>query len=195
MKTIGLIFLLGFSSAVVAADVYIKSLKAPMLKEAKNGSEIVQNFERGAKLNSLGNDGSFVKVESGGKTGFVNKLFVSDKAPEGSGGLLNQNADISSDARKSGSAINPAAAARGIAPSTGKSLLNNDVDISSGARKRASGFTSAAAARGLKEDSDDIFKTLGTDVNGEELKKMESFKVNADVAFEFITQDNQRLSE
>ncbi len=141
------------------ADFYIKSLKAPLLEEAKNGSKTLVILERSTQVEGLQSQGSFVHVKTKEKQGFINKMFLSDKAIEGK-----------------------------------NSLLGQDVDISSKARKRASGFTSAAAARGLKEDSDEVFKSLG-DANFEDLKKMEALAVKENEAVNFLMDEALPLNK
>ncbi len=134
------------------ADFYVKSLKAPLLPEAKNGVPPLSQLERGTKVEAGKPAGSFVAVKAAGQSGFINKLFLTDRPPEAKGSLLQQ-----------------------------------DIDISTKARRRASGFTSAAAARGLKEDSDEIFKTLGDDADGGAVKKVEAWTVAEAPAATFLS--------
>lgn len=158
MKNFLLALGLTFTQISHSADLFIKSLKAPLLKEAKISSEVLRHLERGEKVSAGASDGVFFQVMVSDKKGYVNKLFLSDKPM----------------AEK-------------------KSLLDMDVDISTKARKRASGFTSAAAARGLKEDSDQIFKTLGDEINLAEFKKLESFLVSAKVGLDFIQDEKKEM--
>ena len=145
---------------VLAADLYVKSLKAPLLKEARNGAETILILERNEAVIGQRAEGPFVEVNFQNKKGYMNKLFLSEKPLMEKGSLLDKN-----------------------------------IDISSKARKRASGFTSAAAARGLKEDSDQIFKTLGSDVNPAEFKKMESYKVTDKDGLNFILNEKLEIKK
>ena len=135
----------------LAVEVYVKSLKAPLLEKPAPGAASLIVLERGARLESSRAEGPFLRAQVQGKTGYINKLFVSDK------------------------------------PILGKdSILNKEIDISSKARKRASGFTSSAAARGLKEDSDDIFRSLGEAGNANRLREMEELWVNEATGAAFL---------
>ncbi len=96
------------------AEFFIKSLKAPLLKEAKNGSEPLTTLERGTKVDGGSPEGAFVAVTASGAKGFINKLFLSDKPLAEKASLLNQDVDISSKARKRASGFTSAAAARGL---------------------------------------------------------------------------------
>lgn len=109
-----LLAFLFLGSTTWAADHFVKSLKAPMLSEAKNGSKTLQTLERGAKVEGTGQEGSFIKAKASGKEGYINKLFLSDKPVEGKTSMLNQDIDISSKARKRASGFTSAAAARGL---------------------------------------------------------------------------------
>ena len=160
MKTCIAFLICLFCPAVFSADLFIKSLKAPLLKEAKNGAETLATLERGTKVSSGAAEGSFISVSASGSKGYINKLFLSDKP------LAEKN-----------------------------SILDKDVDISSKARKRASGFTSAAAARGLKEDSDQIFKTLGDEINAAEFKKMQTFLIKDQEGLDFIQDDKKEIMQ
>ena len=160
MKNLLLAIGLTFAQFAHSGDLFVKSLKAPLLKEAKISSEVLSNLERGDKVSAGAAEGAFIQVLVSGKKGYVNKLFLSDKP------LAEKN-----------------------------SILDKDVDISSKARKRASGFTSAAAARGLKEDSDQIFKTLGAEANPAEFKKMQTFLIKDQEGLDFIQDDKKEIKQ
>lgn len=114
MKKLLPIFML-FSSQIEAKDIYIKSLKAPLLKEGKVGAPVMTTLDRGTKLEEVKMEDKFSQVKSGSEIGFVNQLFLSSTPPAGqSGSLLNQDVDITSKARKRASGFTSAAAARGL---------------------------------------------------------------------------------
>lgn len=114
MKNLFLIFLV-LSSVTQAKELYIKSLKAPLLKEAKVGSATLATLERGAKLEEVKVVDKFTQVKSDSGEGFVNQLFLSTTPlPGQKESLLNQDVDISSKARKRASGFTSAAAARGL---------------------------------------------------------------------------------
>jgi fructose-specific phosphotransferase system component IIB len=119
------------TNTVFAADFFIKSLKAPLLEEAKTSSKVKASLDRGTQVVGAGSDGSFIKVTSQGQQGFVNKLFLSDKPIQDKSSLLNQDVDISSKARKRASGFTSAAAARGLKEDSDdifKSLTDADAD-------------------------------------------------------------------
>ncbi len=141
-----------------SADLFIKSLKAPILAAPQNGAQVLITVERGSKVDGLGEQGSFAQVKFKSTKGFVNKLFLSERPVEQKDTLLNQK-----------------------------------IDISTKARKRASAFTSAAAARGLKEDSDEIFRSLG-DANLEAIKKMEALVIREEQGLSFLLNKTENLN-
>jgi len=108
------LLLISFINCSFAASFFVKSLKAPVLSEAKAGSTSLTTLARGEKVEGLKSENSFVQVSHSGKTGWINKLFLSDKPIEGKESLLNQEIDISSKARKRASSFTSAAAARGL---------------------------------------------------------------------------------
>jgi hypothetical protein len=103
------------SSLSEAKELYIKSLKAPLLKEAKVGSPTITTLERGTKLDEIKSADKFTQVKSGSTEGYVNQLFLSSTPlPGQKESLLNQDVDITSKARKRASGFTSAAAARGL---------------------------------------------------------------------------------
>ncbi|MFZ4713650.1 MAG: hypothetical protein ACOYL6_08065 [Bacteriovoracaceae bacterium] len=98
-----------------AKTLYIKSLKAPLLKEAKMGSTTITILERGAQVEEVKQSDKFVEVKNGSSTGFVNNLFLTSDAPsQKKESLLEKDVDISTKARKRASGFTSAAAARGL---------------------------------------------------------------------------------
>lgn len=103
------------SSLSEAKDLFVKSLKAPLLKEGKVGAAVITTLDRGTKLEEVKIADKFTQVKSGAEIGFINQLFLSQTPlPGQKDSLLNQDVDISSKARKRASGFTSAAAARGL---------------------------------------------------------------------------------
>lgn len=97
-----------------AKDLFVQSLKAPLLSEAKNGAKVLDTLDRGTQVQEVKSVDRFVEIKSPNGAGFINKLFVSDKPVGEKKSLLSKDVDISSKARKRASGFTSAAAARGL---------------------------------------------------------------------------------
>jgi len=130
------------------ADFYVKSLKAPLLPEARNGVPPIIQLERGTKVEAGKQEGPFTAVKVAGQSGFVNKLFLTDRPPEAKSSLLKQEIDISTKARRRASGFTSAAAARGLKEDSDAifKTLGDDADGAAVKKVEAWNVAEAAAA-------------------------------------------------
>lgn len=98
-----------------AADLFVQSVKAPILSGPSLGSSKVAEAAKGDLLKEVEKKGDWHKVVFKDATGWVSRLLVGPKPPSGKVSIL-EKADekLETGARKRASAFTTAAAARGL---------------------------------------------------------------------------------
>ena len=107
------IFFIAFSLS--AANVYVSSFRTNLYKKKARSSAKVKTLRRGYKLKVVKKSGSWLKVKSGSKTGWVKRIFTSKMRPSAKVSLLGRgrsNARV--HARRRASSDVTAASARGL---------------------------------------------------------------------------------
>lgn len=100
----------------LATDLYVQSVKAPILSAPSLGSSKVAEAAKGESLKELEKKGDWYKVGYKEMTGWVSRLLVGSKPPSGKVSVLEETEEkIEKGARKRASAFTTAAAARGLA--------------------------------------------------------------------------------
>ena len=99
-----------------AADIYVQSVKAPILSAPSFGSQKVAEAVKGEALKELEKQGGWHKVSYKGKNGWVSRLLIGAKPPATRVSVLEDSGEnLGAGARKRASAFTTAAAARGLA--------------------------------------------------------------------------------
>ncbi len=116
-KMIGLMMLSLFvASSVMAAEVYVQSVKAKVLNAPSFKAAVLAEVTKGYKFTVLGRQGSWVKVQLSAGEGYVPALLVSARPPLSSSGLIKaEDGEIKGSVRRRASTFTSAAAARGLA--------------------------------------------------------------------------------
>ena len=116
------------AGSVYAADVlYVQSVKAKLLNEAKFSSQAVGEVKRGDKLEVIKSEGRWYQVTTGVLTGWVNGLCVGENPPIAKISVIKENnVDLEDKARKRVSSFTSAGAARGLTPAERKRLSNQN---------------------------------------------------------------------
>ena len=112
-----LVCILFIPAVVLAYDLYVQSVKAPVYAMPDMASGVLATYQKGTKLTGIESKGNWhmVKVDDG--TGWVYRFLVSEQPPldtEETDALLNQYSDFSTNARRRPSSYTTAAAARGL---------------------------------------------------------------------------------
>lgn len=98
-----------------AADIYVQSVKAPILSGPSFGSAKLAEAAKGDALKELEKKGGWHKVSYKDKTGWISRLLISAKPPAGRVSVLEGTSEnLETGARKRASAFTTAAAARGL---------------------------------------------------------------------------------
>ncbi len=96
-------------------DLYVHSIKAPLLAEPLIGAKEIASLKRADVLNLIEKKGDWYKVRYGDLTGWVLRLFVDTRPPMARVSILEkQEQEVQSTARRRASAFVTAAAARGL---------------------------------------------------------------------------------
>ena len=99
-----------------AADLYVQSVKAPILSAPSFGSAKLVEASKGDALKELEKKGGWHKVSYKNKTGWVSRLLIGTKPPVGRVSVLEGGSEnLEAGARRRASAFTTAAAARGLA--------------------------------------------------------------------------------
>lgn len=99
-----------------AADIYVQSVRAPILASSAFGSQKLAEAVKGETLKELEKKGGWHKVNYKDKTGWVSRLLVGSKPPAARVSVLEGSGEnLGAGARKRASAFTTAAAARGLA--------------------------------------------------------------------------------
>lgn len=111
-----LLIAIAYPSMAGTADLYVQSVKAPILSAPNLGSPKVDEAKKGEQLIEVEKQGNWHKVNYKDKTGWVSKLLVGQRPPAGKVSVLESSGEkLETGARKRASAFTTAAAARGFA--------------------------------------------------------------------------------
>lgn len=117
---LGLFFSLLFSSAVLAqsdhqSGGYVQARQAELFAEPSLKAAVVAVAHKGDAVNIEQQQGRWLKVKFGDKTGWVSKLLVGSEPPKGKITVLDEGGQsLDQSARRRASATAAAAAARGL---------------------------------------------------------------------------------
>ncbi|HLP99392.1 MAG TPA: SH3 domain-containing protein [Sideroxyarcus sp.] len=105
-----------YAGGLYAEQVYyVQSAKAKVLAEPSFRSKVVLEVVMGQALNSLGKQGSWMKISSGGKEGYVSSLLLSTRQPLNRKVVIQgDDTEIKMGVRRRASSFASAAAARGL---------------------------------------------------------------------------------
>jgi len=99
-----------------SADLFVQSIKAPILQAPSLGSPKLGEAAKGELLKELEKQGNWYKVNYKGATGWVSGLLLGPKPPSRRVSIFEETDErIEKGARKRASAFTTAAAARGLA--------------------------------------------------------------------------------
>ncbi len=95
---------------------YVQSVKAKVMSGPAFKSPVVGEVAKGHKFVSSGREGGWIKVNHGGKDGYVSSLLLSTRPPlEKTVLIKGEDAEIKQGVRRRASSYTSAAAARGLA--------------------------------------------------------------------------------
>ena len=135
-----------------AADLYVQSVKAPILSAPSLGSSKVAEAVKGESLKELEKKGDWYKVGYKDITGWVSRLLVGPKPPSGKVSVLEDTEErIEKKARKRASAFTTAAAARGLAEDRARISDKYRVDFRGVEKMEAVSISDEEALRFLQE--------------------------------------------
>ena len=105
-----------YAAAACAAQVYyVQSVKAKILSAPSFRSSVVTEVGMGQMVTMERKDGSWIKVSSGGKEGYISSLLVSTHPPLKKVGFIKtDDSEIKMGVRRRASSFTSAAAARGL---------------------------------------------------------------------------------
>jgi uncharacterized protein YgiM (DUF1202 family) len=116
------------AAACAAQAYYVQSVKAKILSAPSFRSNVVAEVGMGQMLTLSRKEGSWLKVEFGGKEGYVSSLLVSTHPPLKRVGFIKaDDTEIKQGVRRRSSSFASAAAARGL---TKEDRVRADVDES-----------------------------------------------------------------
>jgi uncharacterized protein YgiM (DUF1202 family) len=112
-----------FGASVVCAAAlhaetvyYVQSVKAKVMSGPAFKSPVIGEVAKGHKFVSPGREGGWIKVNHGGKEGYVSSLLLSTRLPlEKTVLIKGEDAEIKQGVRRRASSYTSAAAARGLA--------------------------------------------------------------------------------
>lgn len=114
-RSLLIVFLL-IAPLAYSADLFVQSVRAPILSAPSFGSTKLAEAAKGEALKELEKKGSWHKVSYKDKTGWISRLLVSAKPPAGRVSVLEGTSEnLETGARRRASAFTTAAAARGLA--------------------------------------------------------------------------------
>lgn len=114
-KVFFLLPVLFYAGTAGAEQVYVQSARAKILSAPSFRSSPIDEVGMGRMLSVKGRDGSWFKVNVGGKDGYILSLLVSNHAPLKRGGYIKaDDAEIKQGVRRRSSFFASAAAARGL---------------------------------------------------------------------------------
>ena len=104
-----------FSQMALAETMYVQAAKTTLNSEAKMGASKVLELKRGDVLEVLEKKDVWFKVKSGGKEGWISRLFLSPHKPVGEADLNKEvNVSLEKASRKRASSYAVSASARGL---------------------------------------------------------------------------------
>lgn len=146
------LFLFAFAVSASAADLFVQSVKAPILSAPSLGSSKVAEAVKGETLKELEKKGDWYKVGYKDITGWVSRLLVGSKPPSGKVSVLEDTEErIEKGARKRASAFTTAAAARGLAEDRARISDKYRVDFRGVEMMEAVSISDEEALRFLQE--------------------------------------------
>lgn len=146
------LFLFAFAVSASAADLFVQSVKAPILSAPSLGSSKVAEAVKGESLKELEKKGDWYKVGYKDFTGWVSRLLVGSKPPSGKVSVLEDTEErIEKGARKRASAFTTAAAARGLAEDRARISDKYRVDYRGVELMEAVSISDEEASRFLQE--------------------------------------------
>ncbi len=133
-----------------AADIYVQSVRAPILSTSAFGSQKLAEAVKGDVLKELEKKGGWHKVNYKDKTGWVSRLLVGRKPPAARVSVLEGSGEnLGTGARKRASAFTTAAAARGLAED--RSRINDKYRVN---------FASVERMEGIKVSDEEAYTFL-----------------------------------
>ena len=135
-----------------AADLFVQSVKAPILANPALGSPKVAEAVKGEALKETEKKDNWYKVSYKDKTGWVSKLLVGPKPPASKVSILEETEEqVEKGARKRASAFTTAAAARGLAEERARLSDKFKVDYNGVEMMEAIRITDEEASRFIQE--------------------------------------------
>lgn len=135
-----------------SADLYVQSIKAPILTTPSFGSPKVTEAIKGEILKELDSKGGWHKVTYKNKTGWVSRLLIGTKPPTNRVSVLEGTGEnLGAGARKRASAFTTAAAARGFAEDRSRVSDKYKVNFSKVERMEAIKVSDAVAMSFIME--------------------------------------------
>jgi len=139
-------------SIAQAADLYVQSVKAPILSAPSVGSPKVAVAAKGETLKQIEKKGDWFKVEYKGASGWISRLLVGANPPAGRVSVLELTEEkVEKGARKRASAFTTAAAARGLAEERARLSDKFKVDYNGVEMMEAIRITDEEASRFIQE--------------------------------------------
>ena len=123
--TVSVLFVLALPWVAAGAGrtLYVRSAVMPVKAGAAFDSETLETLHRGDAVKAVGREGDWFRIERRGRTGYVHRLGVSDRAPAGEPGVFTGDTpSVTPSARRRASAMTSAAAARGLTGDSASSL-------------------------------------------------------------------------
>ena len=139
-------------SFAAAADLYVQSVKAPILSSPSLGSPKLAEAAKGESLKEMEKKGDWYKVGYKDVSGWVSRLLVGPRPPAGKISVLEETEErIEKGARKRASAFTTAAAARGLAEERARLSDKLKVDYNGVEMMEAIRITDEEASRFIQE--------------------------------------------
>ena len=147
---IGLLLIM--PSMAGAADLYVQSVKAPILAAPSLGSSKAAVATKGETLKEIEKKGDWYKVRYKKTDGWVSRLLVGTKPPARKVSILEETEEqVEKGARKRASAFTTAAAARGLAEERARLSDKFKVDYNGVEMMEAIRITDEEASRFIQE--------------------------------------------
>lgn len=115
LRILIVLFLTLLPGIVLSAELYVQSIKAPLLSEPILGAKELAVAKRGEILKEVEKKGDWYKVVYKDITGWVSRLLVDTRPPSGRISVIEKTEEeLQGGARRRASAFVTAAAARGL---------------------------------------------------------------------------------
>lgn len=113
--------------ATALETYYVQSVKAKVLSAPSFKASVLGEASKGTRLNSIGRDGNWVKVNFYGKDGYVAAILLSKSPPMAKHTIIKaDDAEFQQGVRRRASTYTSAAAARGLAADDRRRLSGED---------------------------------------------------------------------